>query len=160
MPVMLLEDGKRRGESVQMFVSQPRRAAARALFRRVSEDDGMSQHVSFPTFDVSFLSCFPPRPPPLHHCFSSCFFFFFVRVGLAQKGLVCKLISKRQIKNGRRAKCHKLMRPGVYFKRVSFNRLSTQRVCQVLTDCTTRGVLSLRYTTMSDSEESSTKRQR
>lgn len=78
MPVMLFEDGKSRGESVQMFVSQPRRAAARALFRRVSGDNGMSQHVSFPIF---FLCCPALSPPPCVPCFISAF----VRMFLGRK---------------------------------------------------------------------------
>jgi HrpA-like RNA helicase len=40
VPLILLEDARERGESVKMFVSQPRRIAARALMQRVRQVPG------------------------------------------------------------------------------------------------------------------------
>lgn len=45
MPVMVLEDCVSRGEDVRMFVSQPRRAATRALARRVAGHPGFENKV-------------------------------------------------------------------------------------------------------------------
>lgn len=56
LPTMLFEDGRDRGEHVRMFVSQPRRAAARALFKRVSGEEEMAQHVRA-TCCFFFLPC-------------------------------------------------------------------------------------------------------